>query len=294
MAARPRGRWRGLAAALALLGAGALAGAGAPGVRAAERLPIFDVHVHYSAPDWDAYDPAAIAAKLAAAGVPRALVSSSPDEGTRRLVRHDPRRFLAELRPYRAGVGAANWTRDAATPDYLRQRLAASPSVGIGEFHLHSEAEARSAVVREVAALAARRKLWLHVHSGDAPLVALFAQQPGLRILWAHAGMTTPPSVVGPMLEQYPHLVAELSFRAGDILRDGRLDPAWQALLIGFSERILIGSDTYLSERWDAYGELIEAHRHWLALLPPAAARAIAYGNAVRLFGAGGAAFPAP
>ena len=282
-------------AVLAALAAAAV-GSSAVGPRvlaAEERLPIYDLHAHYSAPNWSAYDPPAIAAKLEAAGVLRALVSSSPDEGTRRLVQHDARRFLAELRPYRAGVTSGNWVHDAATPAYLLERLGQAPYAGIGEFHLHSAEDARTDVVRRVAALAAERGLWLQVHSDDAPVEALFALQPELRILWAHAGMVSLPAVVRRMLERHPRLWSELSYRAGDILRGDAIDPDWRALLLAHSDRLMIGSDTWVTERWEEYGALMEEHRRWLARLPPAAARAIAYGNAVRLFGAGGAAFPA-
>ncbi len=49
--------------------------------------------------------------------------------------------------------------------------------------------------------------------------------------------------------------------------------------------RFVIGTDTYVNERWAAYGYLIDEHRRWLALLPGDVARAIAYGNARTLFG---------
>ena len=50
----------------------------------------------------------------------------------------------------------------------------------------------------------------------------------------------------------------------------------------------MIGSDTYTNSRWEAYEAIIADHRRWLARLPAEVARAIAYRNAVRLFGAGG------
>ena len=44
---------------------------------AAAQYPIFDAHIHYSRPDWDAYTPERILSILARAGVRRALVSST-------------------------------------------------------------------------------------------------------------------------------------------------------------------------------------------------------------------------
>jgi signal transduction protein with GAF and PtsI domain len=113
----------------------------------------------------------------------------------------------------------------------------------------------------------------------------LFAAAPDGRILWAHAGMTTPAAEVGAMLTRHPGLMAELSFRADDIAPGGRLDAAWRRVLIAHAGRFAIGSDTYVAERWADYPALIEAHRRWLAQLPEAVARAIAFDNAQGWFG---------
>lgn len=48
----------------------------------AAQLPIFDAHIHYSHDTWDALPPKAAIALLREAGVMRALVSSSNDDGT--------------------------------------------------------------------------------------------------------------------------------------------------------------------------------------------------------------------
>jgi hypothetical protein len=270
--------------------------AGAGAVVAAERLPIFDAHVHYSQEAWEEYPPRVVSRKLKAAGVDWALVSSSPDEGTIMLVDHESRRFIPELRPYRGQVGSGNWADDAATPAYLAERLKRGvgkhPYRGIGEFHLLSVEDARTPVLQAVARMAVARELVLHVHAGAEPVQALFALEPRLRILWAHAGMSTPPEEIRRMMERHANLWAEVSFRAEDILAGSGLDPTWESLLLAHPERFMIGSDTYTNSRWDEYGALIASHRAWLELMPPKAARAIAHGNALRVLGvkAGGQA----
>ena len=259
----------------------------APGAAADERLAIFDTHVHYSRDAWAEYDPGAIVAALEAAKVVRALVSSTPDDGSLRLVDADPDRFVAILRPYRTGIGPGNWFDDPDMPDYVARRLERGGYLGIGEFHLFDAAAAETPQVRRLAAMAVARDIVLHVHGGTEPVRALFAIEPGLKILWAHAGMTTPPEVIGKLLDGHDRLSAELSFRAADMAPEGRLDPAWRALLVRHADRFMIGTDTYLPSRWEIYGALIDEHRRWLALLPPAVAEAIAHGNAARRFGAG-------
>jgi hypothetical protein len=285
----PRSPWlRGAALALAVATASAWP---APG-GAAERLPIFDTHAHYSRDAWAPYPPARILEILSQAGVPRALVSSTPDDGTLRLHEAAPGRVVPILRPYRSRADMGEWFASEEVLDYVIERLDRGLHKGVGEFHLWSAAEAGTPQMRKLAALAVSRGLILHVHAGAAPIRALFEIEPDLRIVWAHAGMGAPPEVVGELLDRYANLRTELSYRAGDIAPGGRLDPAWRDLLLRHSDRFMIGTDTYVIARWDAYRGLVEEHRAWLAQLPPAAARAIAYGNAVREFGAGNYAWP--
>ena len=181
----------------------------------------------------------------------------------------------------------SNWFRDPSTLTYIVQRFKRGIYRGIGEFHLLDESAAGTPQVKQLAAMAVERDIVLHVHSGAGPVRALFAAPPSLRILWAHAGMSTPPREIGETLERYPRLLLELSFRAGDIAPNGRLDAAWRDLLLRHPDRFMIGTDTYVARRWARYGELIEEHRQWLAQLPRAVAEAIAYRNAARQFGAG-------
>jgi hypothetical protein len=262
----------------------------APGAaNAQDRLPIFDTHVHYGQNDWTPYPTAKALELFDAAGVARVLASSTPDDGTLMLHKAAPGRVVPILRPYRADVGSSNWFTDPKLIEYLEERLKAGVYRGIGEFHLFDAASAGTPQVKRVTELAVERGIHLHVHSGAAPVEALFKIDPRLKILWAHAGMSEPPDVVGPMLDRYANLWAELSFRAGDVAPGGKLDPRWRALLERHPDRFMIGTDTYITPRWGDYVGLVEAHRQYLAQLPRELAEKIAFRNAVRLFGAGDA-----
>ncbi len=282
---------RGVAAALALAASASALALWAGPTLAAERLPIFDTHLHYSRGVWEAFPPAAILDKLDAAGVPRAVVSSTPDAGTLALHEAAPARVAPFLRPYRKPGDMANWFRDPEIAVYLNQRLELSRHQGIGEFHLIELAEAGTPEMRALIAQAVARGLFLHVHSGAGQIAALFEIEPKLKIIWAHAGMGAPPEVIGPLLDRYQSLWTELSFRAEDVAQGGDIEPDWRALLLRHADRFMIGTDTYTIGRWEAYWALVEQQRTWVSQLPPEAARAIAYGNAVRLFGPGKAAF---
>ena len=110
----------------------ALAGASA----GAAELPIFDAHVHYSHDAWANLPPKDAIAILRRAGVVRALVSSSGDEGTQRLVAEAPDLIVPSLRPYRTRGDVATWVGDESVIAFLEERLARQRYGAVGEFHL--------------------------------------------------------------------------------------------------------------------------------------------------------------
>lgn len=270
----------GFRALVVLFGLSALA---LPG-NAAERLPIFDSHLHYGDDAWNDYPADDIVARMKAAGVIGALVSSTPDDGTLKLLAAYPDAVVPELRPYRDGVSSATWHDDAATSGYLEVRLGQRRYAGIGEFHLTAASDVDSATVRRAIALAVERGIHLHVHA-DAPAIeALLKVNPAVRILWAHAGMVTPLEMVRQVMGNYSGVVAELSYREGEITGTGEIDPDWRRLLLDFPDRFVVGSDTWDAGRWPIYGSIIEDHRAYLRQLPRGLAEKIAFRNAERLF----------
>jgi len=79
--------------------------------------------------------------------------------------------------------------------------------------------------------------------------------------------------------------MGELSYRPGLTCDAGKLCPEWRALLLKYPGRFMIGSDTWVNQRWLYYDELMKGYRAWLGDLPPDAARKIAWGNAAGIFG---------
>jgi hypothetical protein len=63
------------------------------------KLPIFDAHMHYSHDAWDSTPPKAAVAILRKAGLKRAMVSSSSDDGTQKLYAEAPDLVVPSLRP---------------------------------------------------------------------------------------------------------------------------------------------------------------------------------------------------
>ena len=256
-----------------------------PGSRAdSDRLPIFDAHVHYNLDIGRPLSVEDVLATWRAAGIKGVLLTSRPNDGTRELLAAAPPEFkaVAFARPYRV---MADVFTDSATPEIyamIEQELARGIYIGIGEFHIFDRAADSEGFVRFVR-LAQQRKLWLHAHCDDYVIERIFALDPQARVVWAHTGMTTPPERVDELLARHPQLYGELSFRSG-ILEGNSLSPAWRTLFTKHPERFLLGSDTWVPQRWPEVPQIMSDYRWWLAQLPPAVAEQIAWRNGARLF----------
>jgi hypothetical protein len=257
----------------ALTGAAPAAGA---------ELPIIDAHIHYSADAWEMLPPEDAVRLLREAGITRALVSSSGDDGTIKLHEAAPDLIVPELRPYRRRSDLSTWMHDETVIPLMEERLGRYRYVAIGEFHVFG-ADADLPVVRRTVELARRHRLFLHAHSDADAVQRLFGQDPDARVLWAHAGFDRPANVRAMML-RYRRLWADLAFR-NDHAPNGRLDPEWRALLEEFPDRFMLGTDTFAPERWHYVGRHAEWSRGWLADLPAELAEQIAWRNANALFG---------
>jgi hypothetical protein len=112
------------------------------------------------------------------------------------------------------------------------------------------------------------------------------AHAPNARLIWAHTGIGgVPVARVDALFARYPTLMGELSYRPGLTCDAGKLCPEWRALLLKYPGRFMIGSDTWVNQRWQYYDELMKGYRVWLGDLPPDVARKIGWDNGASLFG---------
>ncbi|MBN8479354.1 MAG: amidohydrolase family protein [Burkholderiales bacterium] len=246
-------------------------------------LPVFDAHVHYSHDAVEVLPPADAIAVLRKAGLKRALVSSSGDDGTQKLVALAPDLILPSLRPYRTRADVSTWVRDETLVPWLEERLAKSRYVAIGEFHVYG-ADADLPNPRRVVELAKKHRLVLHAHSDVDAIERLFRHDPRARVLWAHSGFERPDEVRA-MLRRHRNLWCDLAFRS-EHGSDGKVDPAWRSLFTEFPDRFMVGTDSYTPERWHYVVEHANWSRAWLADLPKDLAERIAWRNGEALFGA--------
>jgi hypothetical protein len=250
---------------------------------AAAQFKIFDAHIHYSQPDWTTYTPERVLSILAQAGVHRAIVSSTPDDGTLMLYDRAPAGIVPFLRPYRTRDDMGSWPRDPAVAAYVEERLAKRNIYrGIGELHFGAE-DVAAPTLRRFAELAKARGLFLQSHIDETAVDKMLATYPGVKILWAHAGMSSTPATVGRLLDRYPMLWVELALRT-DVASGGTLDPEWRALFMRHPDRFLVGTDTWTTSRWEAVRPATEAVQRWLQQLPREVAEQIAWKNGETLF----------
>ncbi len=251
----------------------------------AEPLPLFDAHLHYN---WEPTPRVPLEQALALfknTGVRGILANSRPNAGTHALyaARSEDLQVVPFLRPYRIRADVTTWFNNPETMTLLEEEIRHGYFVGIGEFHLHGE-EARRPVVAQMVRFARERKMMLHAHSDVAALEILFGLYPEARIIWAHTGFSLPANEVDRMLRTYPGLIAELSYRSGITGVSEKISSDWLRLFERYPDRFLLGSDTWINERWDQYSQIMGGYRTWLNQLPPEVAYHIAWGNAVRFF----------
>lgn len=247
--------------------------------RAAD-LPIFDAHIHFSHDAVDVLPVPDAIALMRKAGVRGALVSSSNDEGTQKLYAAAPDLIVPELRPYRTRADTSGWTREEGVLRYVEERLKKHRYVAIGEFHLYG-ADADLPIPRRIVQLAKQYNMMLHAHSDADAIERIFKQDPNARILWAHAGFERPERV-RELLGKYPNLWADLAFRT-DHASGGKPTPEWREAFMAFPDRFMVGTDTYVPERWSFIPEHARWSREWMSTLPKDVAEKIAYGNGERV-----------
>jgi hypothetical protein len=269
---------------------------------------VFDAHLHYNVEAQQPHPVSDVLARMQRSGVRAIVANSRPNDGTRALAEAKTENAAAGVtvlpfvRLYRNRDDYNSWFRDDTIYDMVLAELArgtaSGPYRGIGEFHLYDSANAAGPVAKKLMALAEERKLVILAHVDDAAIDGLMQPTPSrgqaVRLIWAHTGIGgAPVERVKALLDTYPMLMGELSYRPG-LTCDGKggsvvLCPEWKSLLTAYPDRFLLGSDTWVNQRWQYYKDTFAQYRAWLGDLPPAVARKVAWENGARLFG-----LPAP
>lgn len=243
--------------------------------------PIFDVQMHYNREAWYIFSPRSVVGGMKELDV-HAAVSSTPNEGTFRLLDRGLLSVTPMLTPYETTEDRRNWFDDPAAMERLRKGLDSGRYRGIGEIHVR-DGQADGRVARYVFDEAVKRNLYVLIHANTDTLQEVFRLHPGLKIIWAHAGMNAQSYVVDGMMYQHPELIVEMSHRT-DLTADGELKAEWKKLFLRYPKRFLVGSGTYNNQIWYEYRYIILRTRKWLNQLPRNIAEDIGYRNAQRIF----------
>jgi hypothetical protein len=250
-----------------------------------EPIEIFDAHLHYNWEPKPFYQLDEVLALFKKHRITGILATSRPNTGTHALMdaKAEGVQVVPFIRPYRVRADIGSWFNDPVIFELVRDEFKRGYYRGIGEFHLSGKA-ADTEMVKKTVDFAVANNLYLHAHADDEAVEILMRHNPSARIIWAHTGFGLASDRVSAMLAKYPKLWGELSYRGGIVDGSGKLTPEWRALFERYPDRFLLGSDTWVPERWASYGEIMAGYRGWLAQLSPAVAKQIAHGNARSLF----------
>lgn len=251
--------------------------------------PLFDAHLHYNDEAVAVHSVGSVFELFRKNGVAAVLANSRPNDGTRAL--HEAARKTPALgvqvvpfiRVYRNRSDYGTWQDNREILAMIVEEEKRGYYRGVGEFHLQGFA-ADTPVVKEIVDFAVARGLLLHAHCDDVALEILYRHNPKARIIWAHTGFGLPLARVEELLGKYPALWGELSYRSG-VAGETSPPPEWKALFQRHPARFLLGSDTWVNERWTSYPQTMGNYRRLLGELPREVAERVAWRNAAELFG---------
>ena len=262
--------------------------------------PLFDAHLHYNDEAQGPHPLSDVLARMKRNGVKAIVANSRPNDGTKALAsataqtREAGVTVVPFIRLYRNRADYDSWFADESIYEMVKAEFAkgtaAGPYRGIGEFHLYNSANANDAVAAKLMRFAEENKLAVLAHVDDVAIDLLMANTPSkgqaARLIWAHTGIGGAAAArVDQLMARYPLLMGELSYRPGLVCDSGKLCPEWRALMLKYPGRFMIGSDTWINQRWQYYDELMKGYRGWLGELPADVAKRIAWDNGAALFG---------
>ncbi|MCW8928719.1 MAG: amidohydrolase [Gammaproteobacteria bacterium] len=270
--------------------------------------PFFDVHVHYKWDQAEITSPQQALDILDKAGIQKAVVIGRPADMALQLQQLAPERIIPIYGPYRTGNEKLTWQFRTELIEEVRKGLSSGLYRGIGELHLIGGMAVpwkQSKVFVALLKLANEYDVPLMVHSEYSsikPTLSICQGNPDNRFLLAHAGAVINTRQVEQILKACPNVVMDLAARdpwryVNNPITDqkGKLLPKWQALILRYSDRFMVGSDPVwpvdkgsswdeADSGWMELQRFINFHRTWLSFLPEEVAKKILWTNAQDFF----------
>lgn len=269
---------------------------------------VADAHLHYKWNQAEVTSPERAVQALRENGVVLAVVTGTPAGRALELHALAPDLVVPIYGIYRGGQDWYGWQVRKELIEEVRAALASGPYRGIGEVHLiggFALRWQRSDVLKGLLAVAAEFDVPLLIHtefSRAEPTLSICEANSKNRLVLAHAGAALPPGEVERVLRACPNVWMDLSAR--DPWRfvsfpindeEGRLLPAWEALVLRWPDRFLIGSDAVwpveqldgwdqADTGWERIGDFLGFHRRWASFLPRDVRRKVLLKNAEQVF----------
>jgi hypothetical protein len=268
--------------------------------------PLADVHLHWKWNQKEVTTAEQAIELLRENRIALAVIMGTPPELALELQALAPDLVIPTYGVYRIPEEWSKWHHD---PDLLartREALGGGQYQGIGEVHLIGGfiSDWRNPNISGLFELAAEFDvpMLVHVEFSRANYLIGFCQAHAeTRFLLAHAGSMLAPAEVKRALDACPNLWVDLSARdpwrhvARRIDQNGVLKPDWQALVVEYADRFMVGSDTVWpvdrlnpwdepDTGWQELHRFIDFHRRWLAALPKDVAQKIRLDNAREFF----------
>jgi predicted TIM-barrel fold metal-dependent hydrolase len=215
--------------------------------------------------------------------VKHAVVTGIPNSKTLSLYQQSPSSIIPFLNVYQHPSDKQTWHQNKKLLKPLKQQLQQHLWAGIGELHIFAE-HRHSEVFKTILNLADQNNLKLMMHCDPAVIDEIYQQHSDLKVIWAHAGAYPYPPLLHDYLQRYPDLYLDVSMRNKQIAPNGKLEPEWENLLLAFSDRIMLGIDTYSELRWDDYSHSIAEAQQWIQQLPTSVQQDINFRTAKELF----------
>ncbi len=270
-------------------------------------LPRADVHLHYKWNQIEVTDTALALDYLEHENIVLAAVIGTPPALALELQQKAPGKILSWYGVYQEPGDWSRWMYDKTLPARARKAVTTGGYSGIGELHLIGGFAPRwdSPVIAELLDISAETgaPLLIHVEFSKADyLIGLCQHQSKAKLLLAHAGAPLKASEAKRALDACPGLWWELSARdtyryVGSPILDkkGYLTEQWKALILDYSNRLMLGSDPVWPVEqmnpweepdtgWEMLGAFWQSHERWLKQLPESVAQNIRLENARRFF----------
>ena len=271
------------------------------------RDAVFDMHMHYKWSQQDVTTPEDAIRFMDEENISHAVVMGKPAKLALEIKALAPDRVTAIYSPYSKAKDWYLWQRRESVVTDSEAALKSGDYEGIGELHIIGGGFAnhltKDNVLGKLLKLAEKYDVPIMLHtefSRPNYMLKICKMSPKTKILWAHAGAILKPEHVDQVMTECPNVWSGMG--ASDKWRydqhtdeNNQLKPDWKALLIKYSDRFMVGSDTVWpvdemdswhtdDTGWQELGRFWGFHRKWLSQLPNDIAQKIMRDNAMKLF----------